>query len=89
MTKFKILVLSESTLSIFASYLNKNLVKCYGHKYYLNYEDCTRKEKRLLENKLFLKNTELLEDKKYLLHNNKDLLKDMFLSQLKIKDKSK
>lgn len=86
MTKFKILVLSESTLSIFASYLNKNLVKCYGHKYYLNYSDCIRKEKRVLENKLFLKNIELLEDEKYLLHNNKDLLKKMYQSQLKIKN---
>ena len=77
MTKFKILVLSESTLSIFASYLNKNLVRCYGHKYYLNYSDCIRKKKRLLENKLFLKKMVLLEEKKYLLHNNKDLLKKM------------
>jgi hypothetical protein len=79
MTKFKRIVLSDSTLSVFASYLNKNLVKCYGHKFIVERDlQCNKKKIGPIRNKLLLSNVELLEDDKYFLHNNRKLLKEIY-----------
>lgn len=77
-TKFKYLILSDSTLSIFASYMNKNLKKSVSHGLYLNHFIYNNSKIKYLKNKLFLKNTIKLYDKKYLLHNNKKLLSEIY-----------
>jgi hypothetical protein len=77
-TKFKYMILSDSTLSIFASYMNKDLKKSITHGLYLTHILYNNTKIEYNKNKLFLKNTIKINKKKYLLHNKKKLLNEIY-----------
>jgi hypothetical protein len=71
LTKFKNIILSESTFSIIASYFNNKGRNIYGHKYYF-------KNKRNIVSNLIPYNTNKIESKKYFIKENKEFLKELY-----------
>ena len=75
MTKFKNIILSESTMSIFASYFNNKSKKIFGHKYYVK-SYTNRANYKITETIPY--NSTNLTSKKYFLNENKKLLIDIY-----------
>jgi len=80
MSKFRNIIISESTLSLYASYLNDFTKKrIFGHKYMIKVGKIPRII--YIESKLITDNAFLLNDKKYFLNENSKLLKEMYSFQ--------
>jgi hypothetical protein len=77
MSKFRNIIISESTLSIYASYLNDfNKKRIFGHKYMIQ----TGKISKItyIESNLITTNALLLNDTKYFLNENSKLLEEIY-----------
>lgn len=77
MSKFKNIIISESTLSIYASYLNDfNKKRIFGHKYMIQPGKISKIT--YIKSKLITNNAILLNDTKYFLNENSKLLEEIY-----------